>query len=195
MSAPRQFCTFFLDNLFFGVEVQKVQEVIRYQEMTRVPLAPRVVQGLMNLRGQIVPAIDLRCRLELSARPAGQLPMNVVVQTEDGPLSLLVDEIGDVAIVEEDAFEPSPESLRGVARDLIRGTYKLPDRLLLVLNLEQVLQLAEETTSQAGGPSLPERDRHLTPAQGDRQGHERHQPEDRGHPTRYPGRGRGHWPD
>ena len=103
MSANRQFCTFFLDGLFFGVEVSKVQEVIRYQEMTRVPLAPPVVQGLINLRGQIVTAMDLRRRLELSERPVGQLPTNVVVQTEDGPMSLLVDEIGDVLEVADDA--------------------------------------------------------------------------------------------
>jgi purine-binding chemotaxis protein CheW len=134
-----QFCTFFLDDLFFGVDVQKVQEVLRYQGMTRVPLAPPIVRGLINLRGQIVTAIDLRIRLELKERPADQLPMNVVVQTGDGPTSLLVDQIGDVWQVEEEAFEQPPETLQGVARELIRGTYKLKDRLLLILDIEQVL--------------------------------------------------------
>src|SRR5258708_763943 len=101
MSTSNQYCTFHLENLFFGVEVQKVQEVIRYQEMTRVPLASHVVQGLINLRGQIVTAIDLRRRLELNERPADRLPMNVIVRTDDGPMSLLVDEIGDVLEVDE----------------------------------------------------------------------------------------------
>src|SRR5262249_48304790 len=81
-----QFCTFVLDGHFFGVEVHKVQEVIRYLEMTRVPLAPPVVQGLINLRGQIVTAIDLRRRLQLRERPADRLPMNVVIRTDDGPM-------------------------------------------------------------------------------------------------------------
>ena len=99
MSIQQQLCTFYLDGLFFGVEVQKVQEVIRYQEMTHIPLASRVVQGLINLRGQIVTAIDLRRRLELNERPADKLPMNVVIRTDDGPVSLLVDEIGDVVEV------------------------------------------------------------------------------------------------
>jgi purine-binding chemotaxis protein CheW len=134
MIASQQFCTFYLDGLFFGVEVQKVQEVIRYQEMTRVPLAPKVVSGLINLRGQIVTAIDLRRRLDLKDRPADRLPMNVVVRGDDGAMSLLVDEIGDVQEVDQEAFERPPEMLHGVARELIRGAYKLKDRLLLVLD-------------------------------------------------------------
>jgi purine-binding chemotaxis protein CheW len=145
MSIGYQYCTFYLDNLFFGVEVEKVQEVIRYQEMTRVPLAPYVVQGLINLRGQIVTVIDLRRRLELNPRPDGQLPMNVVVRTDDGPISLLVDEIGDVLDVDSGSFERPPETLRGVARQLIRGAYKLKDRLLLTLDTEATVMLNSET--------------------------------------------------
>jgi purine-binding chemotaxis protein CheW len=134
MSKERQYCTFFLDGLFFGVEVLKVQEVIRYQEMTRVPLAHPVVCGLINLRGQIVTALDLRRRLQLSERPSDQLPMNVVVHTDDGAVSLLVDEIEDVREVNEENFERPPETINGVARELIEGVYKLKDRLLLILD-------------------------------------------------------------
>jgi purine-binding chemotaxis protein CheW len=144
MLGQHQFCTFFLDGLFFGVEVHKVQEVIHYQQMTRVPLASRVIRGLINLRGQIVTAVDLRRRLELNERPPEQLPMNVVVRTDDGPMSLLVDEIGDVLEVEEDSFERPPETLKGVARDLIRGAYKLKNRLLLTLDTERAVQLSGE---------------------------------------------------
>ena len=139
-----QFCTFLLDGHFFGVEVHKVQEVIRYLEMTRVPLASHVVQGLINLRGQIVTAIDLRRRLELAERPADRLPMNVVVRGDDGAMSLLVDEIGDVVEVQEDTFERPPETLNGVARDLIRGAYKLKDRLLLMLDTEKTVSCGTE---------------------------------------------------
>jgi purine-binding chemotaxis protein CheW len=139
MSDEHKFCTFTLDGLLFGVEVMKVQEVIRYLEMTRVPLAPSVVRGLINLRGQIVTAIDLRRRLGLSERPADQSPMNVVIRMDDEAVSLLVDEIGEVREVEEVAFERPPETLRGVARELIRGTYKLKDRLLLVLDTEKAV--------------------------------------------------------
>ena len=139
MTNTRQFCTFFLDGLFFGVEVLKVQEVIRYQEMTRVPLAPDTIRGLINLRGQIVTAIDLRHRLELPPRPDGQLPMNVVIRSEDGAVSLFVDEIGDVVEIDDDTYEHPPETLKGVARELVQGVYKLKDRLLLILDTEKTV--------------------------------------------------------
>jgi purine-binding chemotaxis protein CheW len=137
MSTVRQLCTFYLDEFCFGVDVQKVQEVIRYQEMTRIPLAPPIVRGLINLRGQIVTAIDMRRRLGLAGLPDGKLPMNVVIRTDGGPVSLLVDEIGDVLEVDVDSYERPPETLRGQFRDLIEGAYKLSDRLLLILNSER----------------------------------------------------------
>jgi len=135
----RQFCTFRLDGYDFGIDVRRVQEVIRYQEMTRTPLANPVVRGLINLRGQIVTALDLRRRLELPDRPAADLPVNVVVQTDDGAVSLLVDEIGEVLTVPEAAFEPPPETLRGKTRAMIRGAYKLEGRLLLVLDTDELV--------------------------------------------------------
>ncbi len=141
MSTEQQFCTFFVDGFFFGVEVHKVQEVIRYQGMTSVPLAPSVIGGLINLRGQIVTAIDLRKRLGMSERQVGAQPMNVVVRTAEGAVSLLVDEIGDVVEVADSTFEEVPDTLKGVARDLIRGVYKLKERLLLLLDTERALEV------------------------------------------------------
>jgi purine-binding chemotaxis protein CheW len=133
--------TFHLDRYLFGVEVATVQEVIRYQPMTRVPLAPPALSGLINLRGQIIPAVDLRRRLGFPDRPAGELPMDVVVRTGDGMVSLLVDRIGDVVEVSEEAFEEPPDTLTGVARELIRGAYKLDGALLLWLDVEGAVEL------------------------------------------------------
>ncbi len=141
MNDDRQFCTFFLDGHYFGIDVLEVQEVLRHQEMTQVPLAPAAVRGLINLRGQIVTAIDLRRRLDFPDRADGTPPVNVVVRTDDGAVSLLVDEIGDVLQVPEAAFERPPETLRGTARELIRGAYKLDGQLLLVLNTERAVDL------------------------------------------------------
>lgn len=141
MSTTKQYCTFYVDGLFLGVDVLRVQEVIRYQEMTRVPLASHVVNGLINLRGQIVTAIDLRRRLALTDRAPDRLPMNVVVRTDDGAVSLLVDEIGDVLEVDDTTFERPPETLTGVARQLVRGVYKLKDRLLLIIDTDQTVDL------------------------------------------------------
>ena len=139
VSEHNQYCTFFVADRFFGVNVKRVQEVIRYQEMTRVPLASPVISGLINLRGQIVTALDMRARLGLPPRPAGHLPMNVVVRTDDGAVSLLVDEIGDVVEVEDANRERVPETLTAAARDLIAGVCKLKGRLLLVLDTERAI--------------------------------------------------------
>jgi purine-binding chemotaxis protein CheW len=143
MAHTSQYCTFYLDKLLFGVELKGVQEVIRSLEMTKVPLAPEVVSGLINLRGQIVTAVDLRRRLELNSRPPGMLAMNVVVRSEDGAVSLLVDEIGEVVEVEETSFEPPPETLRGSVRSMIVGVHKLNDRLMHVLDIEKACQMTE----------------------------------------------------
>lgn len=149
MNESKQFCTFLIDGLYFGVEVLKVQEVIRYQQMTRVPLASRTLRGLINLRGQIVTAIDLRHRLELPPRNSDELPMNVVVRTDDGAVSLLVDEIGDVVEIQDDVFERPPETLRGIARELVIGVYKLKERLLLILDTEKTVNLQAAQTKGA----------------------------------------------
>lgn len=138
MVGEQQFCTFFLDDRFFGVEVEKVQEVIRYQTITPVPLAPPTVRGLINLRGQIVTAVDLRRLLQMGDRLDERLPMNIVVQTWEGTFSLLVDRIGDVLEVHGEHFEHPPDTLEGIARELIQGTYKLQGRLLLTLNVEKL---------------------------------------------------------
>ncbi|MFN3198628.1 MAG: chemotaxis protein CheW [Bradymonadia bacterium] len=136
-AAGGQFCTFFLDNHFFGVEVNHVQEVLRYQEMTPVPQAPDTIRGLINLRGQIVTAIDLRRRLAFEPLPEEAKPMNVVVGTDDGTVSFLVDRIGDVLTVDEGQYEAPPETLEGPVANMVTGTYKLEDRLLLVLDTLQ----------------------------------------------------------
>ena len=141
MVSENQFCTFYVDDLFLGVEVVQVQEVLRYQEMTHVPQAPSAVYGLINLRGQIVPAIDLRTCLGLPPRGEDARPMNVVIRLEEGACSLLVDEIGDVVEVDAESFETPPQNLNANARGLIRGVFKMDGSLLLILDTEAALAL------------------------------------------------------
>src|SRR5271163_1272716 len=142
VEASGQFSTFFVADLFFGVDVLNVQEVLRSQQMTPVPQAPGMIAGLINLRGQIVTAIDMRRRLGLPPRSGDKPPMNMVVRTSDGAVSLLVDEIGDVLEMDAATYERPPENLDPEARELIRGVYKLKDRLLLVLDAERTVDLA-----------------------------------------------------
>ena len=138
----QQFATFFVDGFFFGVPVLQVQEVLRYQEMTRVPLAPEVIEGLINLRGQIVTAVDMRGRLGLRPRSDGSNPMNMVVRAAEGAVSLLVDEIGDVVEVDRTAFEKPPDNLDGITSELVTAVYKLKGKLLLCLDTEKAVDLA-----------------------------------------------------
>ena len=138
-----QYTTFFVDGLCFGVDVLTVQEVLRPQATTRVPLAPDVVKGLINLRGQIVTAVDMRRRLGLKPRAqADGASMNIVVRTDEEAVSLLVDEIGDVLQVEAARFERRPNNIDAQVRDLIQGVYKLEDRLLLVLDTNRTVARA-----------------------------------------------------
>jgi purine-binding chemotaxis protein CheW len=134
MSNSQQLCTFFLKGRMFAFPVQDVQEVIRCQPMTRVPLMPPSVRGLINLRGQIVMAVDLRRRLGIEEGSAGESPMNVVVRTGDEAVSFLVDEIGDVLEVDPGTLESPPETLAGPVRELVQAVCKLEGSLLLVLN-------------------------------------------------------------
>ena len=137
----QQFSTFYLDQLMFGIESQNIQEVLRTVELTDVPLAPKVIAGLMNLRGQIVAALDLRERLELKERPAGQSPTGVVIRTSEGPVGLLVDGIGDVVDVDESSFEKSPETLDAAMRSLVVGVHKLDGKLMHVVDTTRVCEL------------------------------------------------------
>lgn len=151
MPQTRQYSTFYLDKLLFGVESQKIQEVMRFLELTAVPLAPTAVSGLMNLRGQIVIALDLRHRLHLAPRPEGVLPMCVVVRADDGAVSLLVDDIGDVVEVDDASFEPPPETLRRELRSVIVGVHKLERRLMHVLDADRLCEIGDFAEREKAG--------------------------------------------
>lgn len=136
----QQYCTFVLDGHLFGIPVDTVQEVLREQALTPVPLAAPEVVGLVNLRGQIVTTLDLRRRLLLPPRPDPERPVCVVVRTVDGgAVSLVVDRIGDVIEPRAGSVEPPPETLDPAVRGLVAGVCKLDGRLLLLLDTERAV--------------------------------------------------------
>ncbi|MFB9376967.1 chemotaxis protein CheW [Kineococcus gynurae] len=139
--ATTQLATFHLAGHLFGVPVSLVQEVLTEQPRTPAPLAPGAVAGLINLRGSVVTALDLRRRLRLADRGPDQVAMNVVVRNADEVWSLLVDSIGEVVQAAEGTFEPPPDTLHGPLRELIKGAYKLDGALLLVLDVHKALDL------------------------------------------------------
>ena len=147
MPQSQQICTFFLADLCLGIPVEQVQEVLSRQTLTPVPLAPPAIRGLINLRGQIVTVIDLRRCWELPDRESSAAVTHIIVQTGAEVLSLLVDKMRGVEDVDETQFEPPPDTLRGGSRELITGTYKLPQQLLLVLNVDAVAAGSETTVT------------------------------------------------
>ncbi|MEM6930480.1 MAG: chemotaxis protein CheW, partial [Myxococcota bacterium] len=118
-STLTQLCTFHVDDLLFAIEVVRIQEVIRFEQITQVPLSSPMVRGLINLRGQIVTAVDLRSRLDLEEATDEAPPMNVVIRLEEGLISIIVDDIGDVLEVDESAFEHAPPTLPAHLRRVV----------------------------------------------------------------------------
>jgi purine-binding chemotaxis protein CheW len=134
-----QLSAFRVGRYLFGVEVALVQEIVRLQTITPVPLSAAEIRGLINLRGEVLTAIDLRARLGLPPSDKDRDPINVVIRLNDEPVSLLVDEIGGVIEVSEVPFEATPTTVDPAIRDMLLGAYTLPDRLLLALNVTKVL--------------------------------------------------------
>ncbi|GAA1133454.1 chemotaxis protein CheW [Nocardioides aquiterrae] len=131
--------TFTLDGRLYGVDVDAVQEVLRGQTRTRIPLAPGTLAGLINLRGQVLSAVDLRVQLDLPARETDTEPMLVVIRVAGEPVALMVDTIGAVVDVDVDQFEPPPDTLSGTSRELLLGAYKLEGELLLALDVSRAV--------------------------------------------------------
>ena len=142
--SPQAWCTFRLAGDHYGVELRRVQEVLRPLPVTRVPLAPPAIAGLVNLRGRIVTVVDPRILLGGEAAPAGAGGL-VVVHGTDGPVALLVDAIGDVRRAEDSEPSPPPSPAASPAGDdgpLIARTLALPGELLAVLDLDRVITRA-----------------------------------------------------
>jgi purine-binding chemotaxis protein CheW len=142
-----QLCTFWLNKIYFGINIQHVQEVIRPQVMTRIPLAPADICGLINLRGQIITVIDLQQRLDMgeSARRSRKLEssqeFNIVVCSDNEVVSLLVDDVADVLEFSENTFQPPPATLKGKMRHILAGAYPLAQGFLLVIDIEKILNV------------------------------------------------------
>jgi purine-binding chemotaxis protein CheW len=141
----QQYCTFHVGDLFLGIEVERVQEVLRDCDITPVPTAPGEIRGLINLRGQIVTAVDLRTRFGIDQRFEAA-PTVLVLESATELLSLVVDRAGDVVEVDDAIFEEPPDTLTGESRRLIKGTFKLEGTLLLVLDVEHAVAVGTTNT-------------------------------------------------
>lgn len=143
------FVTIRLAGQLCGIPVLSVHDVLSTQEITVIPLAPKAVAGVLNLRGKIVTAIDLRKRLELPARTKGEKNMSVVVEYNGEPYSLLIDGVGDVMSFPEDSYERNPVTLDKCWQEVSSGIYRLEGELLVVLDVEKLLNFSCEVENAA----------------------------------------------
>jgi purine-binding chemotaxis protein CheW len=137
--ATEHLATFFLDREEYGVDVRQVQEIRRTTEITSVPRAPEFIRGVINLRGRILPVLDLKRKLGLGEVEAGRATRIVVVRVKERLLGLLVDGASQVLKVEVSRIEPPPEEVVEKGGDYIRGVAKLDDRLIILVELERLL--------------------------------------------------------
>lgn len=141
VTVPNQVVTFRSGDYHFGIDVLTVQEVLKHQEMTTVPLAPSEIRGLINLRGNIVTAIGMRERLAMNQAAPDAQQMNLIISLKDGSASLIVDSVGDVLTVESERYRPRPSTLASPLREVVTGVYELDQGLLLLLDAEALCSL------------------------------------------------------
>jgi purine-binding chemotaxis protein CheW len=137
--ATEHLATFFLDREEYGIEVRQVQEIRRVTEITSVPRAPDFIRGVINLRGRILPVMDLKRKLRLGTVESGRAARIVVVRLKERLLGLLVDGASQVLKVEVSRIEAAPEEVVEKGGDYIRGVAKLDDRLIILVDLERLL--------------------------------------------------------
>ncbi len=146
-SARTQYATFEVAGHHLGIRVLEVQEVLRHQQVTPVPLAPAVIAGLINVRGQIIPALDMRRLLLFHERGELDESLSVVLQTDSGPVCLQVDQIGDVVEIESASLESPPPTLEPGLKRCLGGVCQMKDSLLLVLDTGRIVDVSAAFTS------------------------------------------------
>ena len=144
-----EFLTVLIDDQTFGIPALKIQDVLGAQKVTRIPLSSPEISGLLNLRGRIVTAINLRRRLGVEPLPEDKSPMSVVVEHKGELYSLVVDSVGEVLSLEEKDFEKTPVTLQEEWREISSGVYRLKESLLIVLDVAALLDSLQTAEDQA----------------------------------------------
>lgn len=139
-----QYCTFYLDKKHYGIPMMEVQEVMLQQDLTPVPLAPSVVRGLMNLRGNIVLSIDIRRRLGLPESDPSQDSIQIITQGPAGLVGWMVDQMGEVADLDPAAGEVPPGTVPAANRELTQSVFQLESGLLMVLDGQRILEMEQD---------------------------------------------------
>ena len=139
-----QIVTFRVGEEDFSVSILKVQEIIRMSEITKVPRSPDFVEGVINLRGKVIPVIDLRKRFGLEAAERNEDTRTIVVDCGGKVVGLIVDSVTEVLRLSKSTVEPPPDIVGGVDSEYISGVGKLDDRLVILLDIDKVLSMSEQ---------------------------------------------------
>ena len=139
MTSTHSYATFYVDDFYFGIPSATVVELTNATAITPVPMAPAAVSGLINLRGQIVTAIDLRRRLGIPPQPAPNETITVFMNHGGIMFGLVIDKISDILELDPQQFDKPPSHLPTAAADLIIGFHKLPDKLMFVLDVDKLI--------------------------------------------------------
>ena len=142
------YATFYVHGLFFGINANDVLELNKNLDVTPVPKSPNTVRGIMNLRGQLVPAIDMYERLRLSNKSSRQETINIILQCDGFLIALLVDDVGPIISLDESSFELPPNNFSLVSRELVLGVHKLQDRLIIILDSKGIAQFSDINNKQ-----------------------------------------------
>ena len=137
-----EYVTAMIGGQLFGLPILRVQDVFVPERLTRVPLAPTEIAGVLNLRGRIVTLVDMRCRLGLGRRDDEQAAMAVGVESRGESYGLLIDGVGEVLKLDNIAWEPNPTNLDPRLASVSTGIYRLDGQLLMVLDVDRVLDIA-----------------------------------------------------
>lgn len=138
-----QLVTFKLGTEEFGVDILKVQEINKMMNITKIPNAPTFIEGVINLRGKIIPIVDLRKRLGFRDQPYDKSTRIIVVELDGLVLGFIVDSVSEVLRIPENTIEPPPSMVAGIESEYIEGIGKLEDRLLILLELKKVFSSPE----------------------------------------------------
>lgn len=143
-----QLVSFKIGSEEFGVDILRVQEINRMMEITKVPNAPKFVEGIINLRGRVIPVVDLRIRLDMEKKEQDKDTRIIVVELDGTTVGFIVDEVSEVLRIPKNITEPPPSMVAGIDSDYITAVGKLEDRLLILLDLEKVLTDKEKAQLQ-----------------------------------------------
>ncbi|MDF2546996.1 chemotaxis protein CheW [Anaerosolibacter sp.] len=146
--AERQYVIFKLGNEEYGVDIMNVKEISEYKQSVKVPNTPKFVDGIINLRGDITPIINLKKRFNLDEASIDSDTRIIVINIKNRQVGFVVDEASQVLRLSEEDIEPAPELVTGVDKKYIIGVGKLKDRIVLLLNLEEVLSEDEKEKIQ-----------------------------------------------